>query len=467
MEQGSAIRQAVAQHAEHTPERDRPRSGTLRRSGVGRRRQPQDSATVRWEDCVCTRKRLADVTKPRKTPPTLGATSESQHARKPFFMCREKYFISSLINIFINLGGGCSRSSRRFKMLLRLSQAWISSPSIWWCGTLSPRLEPQQIFLREETKKMKDGLQLMTNGSTAQAVTSFHTKGGYFTMYLGGALAVTVAIYVSGGVSGGHLNPAFSLSMCLLGRFQWRKLPLFVVIQIVASFAAAGTAYALYYGSHFPSVSVASNSEHSGALSNSATFCAADAIQHYCNGNLTVTGPTETASIFATYPAGYLTIWNGFLDQVIGTAMLLVGILAIVDSKNKPVPKGLEPLVVGLLVLSIGLSMGSNCGYPINPARDLGPRLFTFLAGWGPEVFSAGNHYWWIPVIAPLFGAVIGSVVYEVFVEFHHPDNLNEQLACSDNKDMEKGMPESKIKKLEVTPTFTIDTYMKGCTECP
>ncbi|XP_069074301.1 aquaporin-10 [Pleurodeles waltl] len=280
---------------------------------------------------------------------------------------------------------------------------------------------------------------LMTNGSTAQAVTSFHTKGGYFTMYLGGALAVTVAIYVSGGVSGGHLNPAFSLSMCLLGRFQWRKLPLFVVIQIVASFAAAGTAYALYY----------------------------DAIQHYCNGNLTVTGPTETASIFATYPAGYLTIWNGFLDQVIGTAMLLVGILAIVDSKNKPVPKGLEPLVVGLLVLSIGLSMGSNCGYPINPARDLGPRLFTFLAGWGPEVFSAGNHYWWIPVIAPLFGAVIGSVVYEVFVEFHHPDNLNEQLACSDNKDMEKGMPESKIKKLEVTPTFTIDTYMKGCTECP
>ncbi|XP_069508016.1 aquaporin-10 isoform X3 [Ambystoma mexicanum] len=128
---------------------------------------------------------------------------------------------------------------------------------------------------------------LITNGATAQAVTSLQTKGGYFTMYLGGALAVTVAIYVSGGVSGGHLNPAYTLSMCLLGRFQWRKMPLFVFIQILASFAAAGTAYALYY----------------------------DAIQQYCNGSLTVTGPRETASIFATYPADYLTLWNGFLDQ--------------------------------------------------------------------------------------------------------------------------------------------------------
>lgn len=73
--------------------------------------------------------------------------------------------------------------------------------------------------------------------------------------------------------------------------------------------------------------------------------------------------------------------------QVMGTAMLMVGILAIIDSKNKPVPKGLEPVVVGMLVFSIGLSMGANCGYPINPSRDLGPRLFTYVAGWGSDVF--------------------------------------------------------------------------------
>lgn len=73
--------------------------------------------------------------------------------------------------------------------------------------------------------------------------------------------------------------------------------------------------------------------------------------------------------------------------KVLGTWMLIVGLLAILDRRNKGVPAGLEPVVVGLLVLTIGLSMGANCGFPLNPARDLGPRLFTYLAGWGPDVF--------------------------------------------------------------------------------
>lgn len=191
---------------------------------------------------------------------------------------------------------------------------------------------------------------------------------------------------------------------------------------------------------------------------------AADALQNYTGGNLTVTGPKETASIFATYPAPYLSLNNGFLDQVgvsgdlgkpqslplspgppdsgqgvgsslslwhphpsglcwtksedmrrwprvlggkgqtdhpaayggpsasadskvLGTGILIVGILAILDTRNKGVPAGLEPVAVGLLVLAIGLSLGANCGFPLNPARDLGPRLFTYVAGWGPEVF--------------------------------------------------------------------------------
>lgn len=85
-----------------------------------------------------------------------------------------------------------------------------------------------------------------------------------------------------------------------------------------------------------------------------------------------------------------LTI-NGFppttITKVLGTWMLIVGLFAILDRRNKGVPAGLEPMVVGLLVLAIGLAMGSNCGSPLNPARDLGPRLFTYLAGWSPEVF--------------------------------------------------------------------------------
>ncbi|XP_075049320.1 aquaporin-10 isoform X2 [Mixophyes fleayi] len=240
-------------------------------------------------------------------------------------------------------------------------------------------------------------------------------------MYLGGAIAVTIAIYVSGGVSGGHLNPAYSLSLCVLGRFPWRKLPLYVLIQMVGSFTGAAAVFALYY----------------------------DAIQNYTNGNLTVVGPRETASIFTSYPSPYLSTWNGFLDQVMGTAMLMIGILAICDSRNKSVPKGLEPVVVGMLVLSIGLSMGANCGYPINPSRDLGPRLFTYVAGWGADVFRAGNSWWWIPVVAPCVGAVLGSLLYQILVEIHHP-----VLESENGEFVKKKNPPEKWKEI---PIFTVN----------
>ncbi|XP_074895642.1 aquaporin-10 [Buteo buteo] len=234
---------------------------------------------------------------------------------------------------------------------------------------------------------------LITLSGSAQMVTSSGTKGNILTAYLAGALAVMVAVYMAGGVSGAHLNPAFSLAMCLLEQFPWWKLPIFVAVQTSGAFISAGAVYALYY----------------------------DAIQHYSNGTLTTSGPWETASIFATYPADYLSLSNGFLDQVMGTALLIVGILAILDTRNKGVPKGLEPVAVALLVFSIEVSMGSNCGCPMNPARDFGPRLFTYIAGWGAEVFSRGNGWWWVPVVAPLLGAALGSALYQLLVAFHHP----------------------------------------------
>ncbi|NWQ88554.1 AQP10 protein, partial [Burhinus bistriatus] len=200
---------------------------------------------------------------------------------------------------------------------------------------------------------------LITLSGSAQMVTSFETKGNFLSAYLAGALAVMVAIYTAGGVSGAHLNPAFSLSMCLLEQLPWWKFPIFVAVQTSGAFISAGAVYVLYY----------------------------DAIWHYSNGTLAASGPRETASIFATYPADYLSLTNGFLDQVIGTGLLILGILAIMDTRNKGVPEGLEPVVVALLVFAIEISMGSNCSCPLNPARDFGPRLFTYVAGWGAEVF--------------------------------------------------------------------------------
>ncbi|NWV27063.1 AQP10 protein, partial [Origma solitaria] len=200
---------------------------------------------------------------------------------------------------------------------------------------------------------------IITLSSSAQKVTSFETKGDLFTTYLAGALAVMVGIYIGGGISGAHMNPAFSLAMCLVEQFPWWKLPIFAVVQTLGSFISAGAVYLLYY----------------------------DAIWYYSNGTLTVSGPRETASIFATYPADYVSIGNGFLDQVIGTGVVILGVMGIMDTRNKGVPKGMEPPIVALLILSVGCSMAANCGCPLNPARDIGPRLFTYVAGWGPEVF--------------------------------------------------------------------------------
>ncbi|KAK2500799.1 hypothetical protein MC885_016691 [Smutsia gigantea] len=228
-------------------------------------------------------------------------------------------------------------------------------------------------------------LMLLTQGAVAQAVTSGETKGNFFTMFLAGSLAVVIAIYVGGNVSGdeGKAGPSEGTEI-------YAK-----ELKLLSAFCASGATYVLYY----------------------------DALQNYTSGNLTVTGPKETASIFATYPAPYLSLNNGFLDQVLGTGILIVGILAILDTRNKGVPAGLEPVAVGLLILVIGLSMGANCGFPLNPARDLGPRLFTYVAGWGPEVFSAGNGWWWVPVVAPLVGAALGTATYQLLVALHHPED--------------------------------------------
>ncbi|NXA88527.1 AQP10 protein, partial [Melanocharis versteri] len=200
---------------------------------------------------------------------------------------------------------------------------------------------------------------IITLAGIAEKTTSSEMKGNLVTTYLAGALAVMAGIYTAGGVSGAHMNPAFSLAMCLMERLPWWKFPIFVVVQILASFISAGAVYILYY----------------------------DAIWYYGNGTLTVYGPRETASIFATYPADYVSITNGFVDQVIGTGVLIVVAIGIMDRRNKGVPEGLEPVAVAMLVLGIESSMGANCGCPLNPARDIGPRLFTYVAGWGPEVF--------------------------------------------------------------------------------
>src|SRR4029453_16055877 len=105
-----------------------------------------------------------------------------------------------------------------------------------------------------------------------------------------------------------------------------------------------------------------------------------------------VAGPTATAGVWATYPQPYLSILGGLVDQIVGTALLVIGLFALTDDRNAAIPRYLIPAAAGALVLLIGATFGFNSGYAINPARDFGPRLFTAGAGWGGEGFPGGER---------------------------------------------------------------------------
>ncbi|XP_061055247.1 aquaporin-7 isoform X3 [Eubalaena glacialis] len=211
--------------------------------------------------------------------------------------------------------------------------------------------------------------------------------GSYLGVNLGFGFGVTMGVHMAGNISGAHMNAALTFTNCALGRMSWKKFPVYVLGQFLGSFLAAATIYCLFY----------------------------TAIIDYSGGRLTVTGPTATANIFATYLPDHMTLWRGFLDEVLVTGMLQLCLLAITDKGNNPALQGTQALVIGILVVIIGASMGMNSGYAINPSRDLPPRFFTFIAGWGTEVFST-KDWWWVPVVAPPLGAYLGAIIYLIFI---------------------------------------------------
>ncbi|NXQ84006.1 AQP3 protein, partial [Nyctibius grandis] len=231
--------------------------------------------------------------------------------------------------------------------------------------------------------------------AVAQVVLGRGAFGQLLSINLAFGIGVTLGIHAAGGISGAHLNAAITLTHCILGNLPWRKLPAYLIGQFLGSFMASVTVFAIYY----------------------------DALHVYTKGNFTVTGPTATASIFSTYPAPCVSVLGGFFTEFMATVMLLLGILIIHDEKNNEALKGTQALLTGILVLGIGLGMGMNTGYAINPSRDLPPRIFTAIAGWGMEVFTAGHHWWWVPVIAPSLGSLAGVLIHKLFIDIHNqPD---------------------------------------------
>ncbi|GAB1607625.1 aquaporin-7-like [Argonauta hians] len=229
-------------------------------------------------------------------------------------------------------------------------------------------------------------MMLIGLASVAQVVLG---DGDIFSINTGWFFAVTIGLYCSLSVSGGHLNPAVTIAVAILRGLSWRKVPVYLVGQYLGSFLAAASVYGVYE----------------------------DGIN-----KLEVDGQRSmvTAKIFATYPKHHVTSARCFLDQIFGTGILLLGIVAVSEEKKTRPQDSVFPLIIGGIVFAVGTSFAYNCGYAINPARDLSPRLFTLIAGWGTEVFSYRNYNWfWVPIFGPHVGAILGVLVYDLFVGHH------------------------------------------------
>ncbi|EEY55402.1 aquaporin, putative [Phytophthora infestans T30-4] len=237
---------------------------------------------------------------------------------------------------------------------------------------------------------------LFGTGVVAQVVLSEGSKGEFLSINLCWGLGILFGIHVCGGVSGAHLNPAVTVSLALFGRFKWKKVPYYVAAQLLGAFGASAIVCMVYA----PLI------------------------------NATDPHKTETQGIFATYPySDDVPTGTCFLTEVVGTALLVGCLFAIGDDMNKPASPYSQPGAVALLVVAIGMAFGMNTGYAINPARDLGPRLFSLCAGWGTNVFTLNDSYFWVPIVAPILGGPIGAGMYVVLVEQHHPVEYSHQRA--------------------------------------
>jgi glycerol uptake facilitator protein len=245
-----------------------------------------------------------------------------------------------------------------------------------------------QTFLAEAIGTMM--LVVLGDGVVANVILT-GTKGeksGWIVITTGWGVAVAMGVYAVGRISGAHLNPAVTIALATIGSFSWAEVPGYIAAQMLGAFVGAVIVYIAY----FPHWRV-------------------------------TTDPGTKLAVFATGPAIRHTGAN-LATEIIGTAALLFGILAIAGNEQtlmKPgdlnlsavFSRGLQPLLVGILVLGVGLSLGGPTGYAINPARDLGPRIAHAVLPI-PGKGSSDWSYAWIPVVGPIIGGILGAGLYAI-----------------------------------------------------
>jgi glycerol uptake facilitator protein len=222
-------------------------------------------------------------------------------------------------------------------------------------------------------------------GVVAQVVAG--GLGGHDSITWAWGFGVTFGVYVAGKISGAHLNPAVTIALAVFKGFEWRKVVPYALAQTLGAFVAALLVRWNY----------------------------TEVLSKFDPGHT-----IKSQFIFSTLPgngSAPVSDWGAFRDQIIGTAILLFVIVAITDTRNNILAGGLAPVAIGFLVVAIGMAFGTNAGYAINPARDFGPRLASFLTGFGNAFHDQyGNLYFWVPIVAPIIGGIVGVALYEVLV---------------------------------------------------
>lgn len=218
---------------------------------------------------------------------------------------------------------------------------------------------------------------ILGNGVVAGVVLnkSKAQNSGWIVITFGWGLAVAVAVYAVGSISGAHINPAVTIGLASIGEFPWADVPMYILAQMIGAIIGSVIVW-LHYLPHW-----GETAEQDLKL-----------------------------AVFSTGPAIKNTPAN-LISEIIGTFVLVLGILAIGANEFT---EGLNPLVVGFLILAIGLSLGGPTGYAINPARDLGPRIahaILPIAGKG----SSDWGYSWVPVVGPIIGGILGAIFYNTF----------------------------------------------------
>lgn len=231
-------------------------------------------------------------------------------------------------------------------------------------------------------------------GCSAAAMLLMYDPSPYQNAYWGVAIAwglgVTFAIYATGSISGTHANPAVTLALALYRGFTWKKVPAYMAAQIFGGFCGAALVYCMYYS----------------------------VIDHYNATHHLTRLLGGGAGVFVTSPGLAITTIHAFFNEILLTAFMVFSIFAITEQYNTMAPQANSgAFMIGLVVAAIGASAGFLEGWAINPARDFGPRIFIYLNGWGNAAFPGLPSYWWVPILGPLLGGVLGGGTYQLFIK--------------------------------------------------